>query len=357
MVESRSGNPEKSFTLGAIAELVGATLKGDPTTGISGIGALEDATPGELSFITSPRYSGLLSECRASALIAPPSLKDLPFPLLISHQPYLALAKAAQLFAVPPFLSSGIHDSVVMGDNVELAQGVSVGALCQIGSNCRIGKGSKLYGGVYLGGEVELGEGCVLYPGVTVMDRCRIGNRVIIHSGTVIGSDGFGYAQDDKGHHIKIPQTGIVQVDDDVEIGSNCSIDRATFSRTWIKRGAKIDNLVQIGHNVVVGEHSILVAQVGISGSVRLGKHVILAGQVGVAGHLEIGDRVRIGAKSGVGHSIKAGEDMAGIPVLPQKEWLRNIKNLQRMSTFKDELRQLKARVEQIEKGSREKKV
>ena len=189
----------------------------------------------------------------------------------------------------------------------------------------------------------------MIYPGAAILDRCLIGDRVIIHSGTVIGSDGFGFAQDESGRHIKIPQMGIVQIDDDVEIGANCTIDRATFGRTWIQRGAKIDNLVQIGHNVVVGEHCILVSQVGISGSTRLGKHVMLAGQVGLAGHLEIGDRVRVGAKSGVAHSIKSDQDMIGIPAVTQKEFLRNYGNLRRLTQFREELRQLKKRILQIE--------
>ena len=187
-------------------------------------------------------------------------------------------------------------------------------------------------------------------PGVTVLDGCRIGNGVIIHSGTVIGSDGFGYAQDEQGHHFKIPQTGIVQVDDDVEIGANCTVDRATFGRTWIQRGAKIDNLVQIAHNVVVGEDSILIAQVGISGSTRIGRHVILAGQVGVAGHLEIGDRVRVGAKSGVPHSIKAGEDVIGIPAVSRKEWFKAITSARRLDRVRAELRELGKKVQELEK-------
>ena len=168
---------------------------------------------------------------------------------------------------------------------------------------------------------------CLIYPRATIVDRCIIGNRVIIHSGAVIGADGYGYAQDEQGRHVKIPQTGIVQIDDDVEIGSDATIDRATFGRTWIKRGAKIDNLVMIAHNVVVGEDSLLVAQVGISGSTRIGNHVALGGQVGVAGHLQIGDRVKIGAKAGIHHSIKPDQLIIGSPGLPKDEFVRNFIN------------------------------
>ncbi len=170
----------------------------------------------------------------------------------------------------------------------------------------------------------------------------------------MIGGDGFGYAQDKQGRHHKIPQVGVVQIDDDVEIGANCAVDRAAFGRTWIQRGTKIDNLVQIAHNVVVGEHSILIAQVGVSGSVRLGKHVVLAGQAGIAGHIEIGDGARVGAKSGVAHSIKPGEDMIGIPAAPQKEWLKNFMNIKRLSSFRDDFKKLEKRVRQLEEALNE---
>jgi UDP-3-O-[3-hydroxymyristoyl] glucosamine N-acyltransferase len=194
-----------------------------------------------------------------------------------------------------------------------------------------------------------VGEDCMIYPGVTILDSCRIGNRVIIHSGAVIGADGFGFAQDESGRHFKIPQMGTVQIDDDVEIGANCTIDRATFDRTWIQEGTKIDNLVMVAHNVVVGKHSLIISQTGISGSTRLGNHVILGGQVGLVGHIEIGDGARIGAKSGVNRSVKPWEDISGIPAVPHKEFLRNAANVRRIDSLKLELRELRARVHQLE--------
>ncbi|HBD06971.1 MAG TPA: UDP-3-O-(3-hydroxymyristoyl)glucosamine N-acyltransferase, partial [Syntrophobacteraceae bacterium] len=175
----------------------------------------------------------------------------------------------------------------------------------------------------YIGDKVSMGADCVIYPRAVILDRCQLGQRVIVHCGAVVGSDGFGFAQDEQGHHVKIPQMGTVQIDDDVEIGANCTIDRASLGKTWIGKGSKIDNQVQIGHNVTVGKHCILVAQVGISGSTELGNHVMLAGQTGVKGHIKIGDRVRVGAKSGVGHAVKPDEDMFGIPAMPIKEWMR----------------------------------
>jgi len=350
MPGSRAAKPPKSFSLGEIAGLVGAKLKGDPDIRIHGLGALEDARPDQLSFLIDARYEAALAGCRAAALIVSPSFEHIGLPLLISDKPYLCLARAAQLFVQPPALQAGIHSKACVEADADIGEDVGIGPLALIGSGTTIGRGTCIHGSVHLGRDVVVGEDCVVHPGVVILDGCRIGNRVIIHSGTVIGSDGFGFAQDEEGRHVKIPQAGIVQIDDDVEIGANCTIDRATFGRTWIKCGTKIDNLVQIAHNVTVGEHSILVAQVGISGSTRLGKHVVLAGQVGIAGHVEIGDRVRIAAKSGVAHSVEADQDIVGLPAVPHREWFRMYGNIQRLGRFKEELRRLKEKVQQLER-------
>lgn len=340
----------RSLPLGEIASHLGACLSGDAAIPIEGICPLEDARPSQLSFLTHARYVPLLAECRAAALIVPPSFKDLEFPLLICDRPYLALAKAAQLFAEPVRLPTGIHPTAQIDESVHLGSQVAIGQMAQIGSESSVGAGTSVFGGVYVGCNVQIGQNCLIYPGVTIKDGCVIGNRVVIHSGTVIGSDGFGYAQDEFGQHVKIPQIGIVQVDDDVEIGANCTVDRATFGRTWIQQGCKIDNLVQIGHNVIVGKYSILVSQVGISGSTQIGNHVVLAGQVGVVGHIRIGDGARVGAKSGVSSSVKAKEDVSGIPAVPHKEWLKNSAHIRRLSQYREELRQLKKKVERLER-------
>lgn len=342
---------EKIFTLSEIAQVLGASLKGDPEIRITGIGTLENAGPGQLSFMLHARYSRHLHQCKASAIIVPPSLQHIDHNLLVVAHPYLALAKAAQLFVELPHIDPGVHPRAHIEEGVELAGGVSIGPLAHVGGGCKIGARSRIYGGVYLGRGVVIGEDCLIYPNVTIMDRCLIGNRVIIQSGAVIGGDGFGFAQDERGRHVKIPQSGIVQIDDDVEIGANCTVDRAAFDRTWIRRGAKIDNLVMIAHNVVVGEDSVLVAQVGISGSTKIGRHVVMAGQVGVAGHLEIGDRVRVGAKSGIAHSVKPGQDVVGIPAVPQSEWVRNYANMKRFPKIREELEQLKKKVRQLEQA------
>jgi UDP-3-O-[3-hydroxymyristoyl] glucosamine N-acyltransferase len=340
----------KTFSLEELAKLTGAKLKGDPQVRISGVSSVEDAQPHHLTFVSDKRYLPLISESRAGALIVPPPLEYLDRPLLVSTQPYLAMARVTQLFWEPPYLPPGIHASAFVGEGVRLGGEASIGPLAHVGRHCRIGEGTRIYGGAYLGCDVVVGDHCLIHPGVIILDRCRIGNRVIINSGTVVGSDGFGFAQDEQGRHVKIPQTGIVQIDDDVEIGANCAIDRAAFGRTWIQHGAKIDNLVQIAHSVVIGEYSILIAQVGVSGSTRVGKRVILAGQVGVVGHIEIGDGVRVGAQSGVGGSVKPGEDVSGSPVMPHKEWLKMTVNVRRLPQMKEDLRQLKKKVQELEK-------
>jgi UDP-3-O-[3-hydroxymyristoyl] glucosamine N-acyltransferase len=204
---------------------------------------------------------------------------------------------------------------------------------------------------VYVGSEVYIGHDTILYPNVTILDRCIIGDRVTIHSGTVVGSDGFGFAQDGSSY-FKIPQVGIVQIDDDVEIGANCTIDRATMGKTWIQRGVKIDNLVQIAHNVVVGEDGIIIAQVGISGSTKVGKNVILAGQVGVTGHLEIGDNVRVGAQSGIAKSVPPGQSVSGSPAISHRDWLKNCQILSRLPELRKKIISLEKRLAAIEQAT-----
>ncbi len=340
----------KTYTLGELADYAKASLKGgDPEAPVRGVMPLEAAERDHVSFLTSNRYVGQVIECRAAAVIVAPQFRDLDRALLVCEQPYLAMARIAQLFTAPPDLESGIHPTAVVEEGVDAAADISVGPLAHIGAGCKIGRRTRIYGGAYLGCRVQVGDDCLIYPRAVILDDCRLGNNVIVHSGAVIGSDGFGFAPDERGRHVKIPQVGIVRIDDDVEIGANCAIDRATFGETRIRRGAKIDNLVQLGHNVVVGEDSILVAQVGIAGSSRLGRNVVLAGQVGVSGHIEIGDRVRVGAKSGISNSVKAGEDVSGYPAVPHKEWLQTCAGLRRLNHFRENLRKLRKRLQDLE--------
>ncbi|MBC7359139.1 MAG: UDP-3-O-(3-hydroxymyristoyl)glucosamine N-acyltransferase [Desulfacinum sp.] len=341
---------KKEYTLQQMAELLGVERQGPPDLVIRGVGPLQAAGPDQLSFLANPKYKSQLESSRAGAVIVHPSVPGVDRPRLLSSNPYWTMAKAAQLFHEPPDLPVGIHPTAVVAADARIAPDAALGPLVHVGPGSSVGSGTRIYGHVHIAGNVTVGEECLIHPNVTILDGCRIGDRVIIHSGTVIGSDGFGFAQDDQGRSTKIPQTGIVVIEDDVEIGANCAVDRATFGVTRIGRGTKIDNLVQIAHNVDIGEHSIIVAQVGISGSVTLGRHVVLGGQVGIAGHLTVGDGVRIGAKSAIAHSVPPGQDLLGIPAIPHKEWFRNYANWKRLPRLRDELARLRERVDALEK-------
>jgi UDP-3-O-[3-hydroxymyristoyl] glucosamine N-acyltransferase len=254
------------------------------------------------------------------------------------------------LFSPRPGGIAEVDAAAHISASATLGEGVSVGAFAYIGEDSRIGRATSVGPSAYVGRNVTIGEGCLIYPRAVILDGCILGNRVIIHSGVVIGADGYGYAEDEEGKHIKIPQTGIVEIEDDVEIGANSTVDRATFGRTWIKRGVKIDNLVMVAHNVVVGEDSLLVGQAGISGSTKLGKKVVLAGQVGIAGHVEIGDGVKVAAKAGIHSSVKANQVMMGsYPGVPYEEWFNTYRDIRRLPRLKEALKRLDAKVSRIE--------
>jgi UDP-3-O-[3-hydroxymyristoyl] glucosamine N-acyltransferase len=337
-------------TLGELARLVGGELQGDSELRVSGVAGLEEAQINQISFVVGPKYMRKAHESKAGALIVPPKLRDINKPVIISDNPYLAFAKILTLFAPKPSPPLGVSSKAHIGAEVKLGDSVSIQPNVYLGDSAVLGDRVNLHGGVYVGSEVRIGHDSVIYPNVTILDRCIIGNRVTIHSGTVVGSDGFGFAQDGSSY-FKIPQLGIVQIDDDVEIGANCTIDRATMGKTWIQRGAKIDNLVQIAHNVVVGEDGIIIAQVGISGSTKVGKNVILAGQVGVTGHLEIGDNVRVGAQSGIAKSIPPGQTVSGSPAMSHRVWLKNCQILSRLPELRKKIMSLEKRLAAIEQA------
>jgi len=324
------------ITLAEIAALTGGRLEnGDPELAISGAGAVTEATGEQITFLGNSRYLPALKQSRAAAAFVPLDFAEPVAPAIIKvANPSLAFDKILEKFAPPPVTyAPGIHSTAVIGPDVTFGEGVSVQPYAVIERGSAIGAGSVIGAHVFIGPESVLGAQCHIHPHVTIRERTRIGARVIIHSGTVIGSDGFGY-EFAGGRHVKIPQTGCVQIDDDVEIGANVAIDRARFGRTWIQEGAKIDNLVQIAHNVVIGRHSIIVSQTGISGSSKLGQYVTLAGQVGLVGHIEIGDRAIVGAKSGVSKNIPAGETWFGYPatqIRESKERLAHIARLEKL--------------------------
>ncbi|HIJ79306.1 MAG: UDP-3-O-(3-hydroxymyristoyl)glucosamine N-acyltransferase [Desulfobulbaceae bacterium] len=334
--------------LSDLALLVKGQLLGDGDTMITGVADLDAAGCGDITFVADEKRAGNLQGLQASAVIAPLGVEDIMLPAILVADPYLAVAKIHSFFLHKSFKATGIHDRAVIGADCLLSSEVCIGPMVVVGDRVRIGERVTMYPGVVVGDDAEIGDDVVLHANVNVGARCLIGNRVIVHGGTVIGGDGFGYAVDEKGHHLKRPQVGIVQIDDDVEIGANACVDRATFGKTWIKQGVKIDNLVQIAHNVVVGEHSIIVAQVGIAGSATTGHHVVLGGQAAVNGHIHLGDGVMVAAKSGVHNNVEPGTVLAGIPAIAHKKWLRASAVYGKLPDLVKELRGLKKAVAEV---------
>ncbi|MFQ5579764.1 MAG: UDP-3-O-(3-hydroxymyristoyl)glucosamine N-acyltransferase [Nitrospiria bacterium] len=337
------------MSLSEIARMLDGRVIGDPHLRITGVSAIEEAKPGDITFISNPKYRSRAVSTRASALIIPKEIKGLPASLLLVENPYYAFAQLLATFHPTPPHTGGIDSKVSIGKDVILGEEVSLGPFVTLEDGVKVGRGVRMGPGVYVGAGSEVGDDSLIYPNVTLREGVKIGKRVIIHCGTVVGSDGFGFVPH-QGRHFKIPQVGGVIVEDDVELGANVTVDRATMGNTVIGRGTKVDNLVQIGHNVVIGENTILVSQVGISGSVEIGRHVTLAGQVGVVGHLKVGDRVVVGAKSGITKDIPPGKTVSGFPPVPHKAWLKSQAVFRKLPELKDQLRALEEKIIQIEK-------
>jgi UDP-3-O-[3-hydroxymyristoyl] glucosamine N-acyltransferase len=308
---------------------------------------LDRARPDQISFLTDARYHDAARASRAGAFLAPTDAVGLPGPTLRCAAPQQALIDLIRLFHPTVPTPPGVDRTAVVAPDARIDPGASVGPLCVVESRAVVGPGVRLHALVHVGPGVEIGEGTVIYPHVSLRDGVRIGRRVIVHAGAVLGADGFGYAFDGSAHR-KIPQVGGVLIEDDVEIGANTTIDRATFGDTIIRRGTKIDNLVQIGHNVEVGEHSLLVAQVGISGSSKIGKGVVLAGQVGVADHVTVGDGVIAGAQAGIPSSLEPGEKVLGTPARPLLQAKRIMVAESRLPDLLRQVRELEKRLDQL---------
>lgn len=331
-----------------LAEWVDGTVIGDGEVEISGVSAIEEAQTGEITFIANPKYLSKLNETRASAVIVSKEVTQGEKPLLSVAHPYLAFAKILTFFSQKPYQPKGIDSNAWISPTASLGKDLTLYPFVYIGDHCSIGDRVTLYPGVCIGEDSSVGEDSILYPNVSVYPRTTIGKRVILHSGVVVGSDGFGYVKEGK-KNLKIPQIGGVEIEDDVEIGSNTTIDRATLGKTTIRRGVKIDNLVQVAHNVMVGEDSIIIAQVGISGSTKIGSNVTLAGQVGVVGHIEIGDNVIVGAQSGVSHNLPANQVFTGSPAIPHREFLRTVTLFPKLPEMRRTLIAIEKRLKKIE--------
>jgi len=336
-------------TLKELAAFVGGELVGDGHIVISGVSGIREASRGDITFLANPKYLPLLKKTRASAVVTGRDVVDASIPVIRTDNPSMAFVKIVSFISPDHTVHpKGIHQTAVIGKNVSLGKNVAIGPYAVIEDNVKIGEETVIYSGCFIGHDTEIGNYSLIYPNVSLRERISIGNNVIIHSGSVIGSDGFGYVNVEGRHH-KVPQVGTVVIEDDVEIGANAAIDRARFDKTIIGRGTKIDNLVHIAHNVVIGENSIIVAQVGISGSTVIGKGVTLAGQVGVVGHVEIGDNAVVMAQSGVSKSVPAGSYVWGYPAKPQETAKRVNACVQNLPRLYNTVTELKKKIEELE--------
>ncbi len=334
-----------------LAAALGCELVGDPDLEISGVATLEDAGPAHLTFLANPKYGPKVKQTAAGAILISEPVRDSAITSLVSSNPYLDFARALEMFYQPPRPKPGIHPAAAIAASACIGENASVGAYAVVGEHVKIGKNAVLHPHVVVYEGAEIGDDFYAHSHVTVREFCRIGNRVTLGNGVVVGGDGFGFARRPDGSHCKIPQSGTTVIEDDVEIQSLCSIDRATIGESRVKRGAIIDSLVQVGHACVVGENNILCAQVGLAGSTVLGKNVVLTGQVGVAGHLTIHDNVTVYAQSGIGGDVKEGSVVAGSPAFDARDWLRAVTAYPKLPDLLRTVRDLNRKVAQLEKS------
>jgi UDP-3-O-[3-hydroxymyristoyl] glucosamine N-acyltransferase len=305
-----------------LADRIGGRISGDPDVEITGVSGIDEAKEGDITFLLDKKSLKEIPALNASALIVKKEVKECTLNMLVSDNPQFTFARALEVFYSKPYSPSGVSAKAYIGTHVTMEDDVSIHPHACINSNAVLGSRVTVSSGVFIGEGVSIGDDSFIYPNVTIRENVTIGKKVIVHSGTVIGSDGYGYVPE-KGKHCKIPQIGGVIIEDEVEIGANACIDRGTVGNTIIGWGTKIDNLVQIGHNVKIGKSCIIVSQVGISGSVEIGDGVILAGQVGIRDHIKVGNKAIVGAQSGIGSDIPEGQVYSGSPAIPHKTWLR----------------------------------
>ena len=335
----------ESICLKDLAAWLGREIEGDATVALCGVASLEEAGEGDLAFVRSERFAEAARSSRASAFILPPGLDADGRPAIRSPDPGLDFAKSAERLNPRLALDPGIHPSATVDDGAIVAPTASVGARVVIGAGCRVGERTQVHANTVLYPGAEIGEDCRIYAGVVLREGSRLGDRVVLHSGVVIGADGFGYVRDDDGHYSAVPQVGQAVLEDDVEVGANSTIDRGTLSETRVRRGAKIDNLVHVGHNCDIGENVVIAAQTGLSGSTVVGREAILMGQVGSAGHLEVGERAFVGAKTGLHRDVKAGSRVFGYPQREEWVWQRTSAALSRLPGLIKRVRDLERKL------------
>jgi UDP-3-O-[3-hydroxymyristoyl] glucosamine N-acyltransferase len=338
--------------LAQIARHLDARMTGDPDLEITGISTIETAQPGHLTFLSNRRYAKYLETTLASAVILSDP-NELPAHLagIVSDNPYLSFARALELFHRPVEFPRGIHPLAVVAESASLGLDVSVGPFSVVGENVILGDRVTILSHSTIYPETSIGADSFVHSHCVVRERCTLGRRVILQNGVIVGSDGFGYARDSENRWHKIPQTGGVIIEDDVEIGAGSVIDRATLGASIVRRGAKIDNLVQVGHSSQVGEDTLLCAQVGLAGSTEVGKNVILSGQVGAAGHLRIGDGVIATAQSGIPNSVPDGQVISGYPAIENRAWLRSSAVFAQLPSLQKEMRRMQKRLTQLEQS------
>jgi UDP-3-O-[3-hydroxymyristoyl] glucosamine N-acyltransferase len=339
---------QQKKTLKELADYLGGTVRGDETCRVSGLAPLETAGADSITFLANPKYASKVAETGAGAVLMAPGGESHGRNVIEVTNPYLAFAKLLTLFYVQPHPPRGVMPEACIGTGVSLGEDITIYPGAIVGDNVTLGDGCVIHPGAVIYAGVAIGDNTTIHANAVVRERCRIGKRCVIQPGAVIGSDGFGYAPDGSSYY-PIPQIGIVVLEDDVEIGANTCIDRAALEVTLIRRGTKLDNLVQIAHNCQIGEDCMIVSQVGISGSAKIGNHVTLAGQVGVAGHLTIGDNVIVGAQSGVPASLPENAGYSGSPVLPHKEWLKSMAVVAHLPGLKKSVSALEKRIAGLE--------
>lgn len=338
------------FSAQQIAELLGGTVEGNPSAAVSTFAKIEEGEPGAISFLANPKYAHYLYDTESSIVLVGRDFvleRPVKATLIRVANAYEAIARLLTIYESMTQKRSGIHPLAFISETANVADDVYVGAFAYVGDGATVGKGTQIYPHAVVEERATIGEDCILYPNVSIYHDCKVGNRCILHSGVVIGADGFGFAPSADGYE-KIPQIGIVTIEDDVEIGANACVDRSTMGSTYIRRGVKLDNLVQIGHNCDINRHTVMSAQTGVAGSTKVGEWCMFGGQTGIAGHIQVADRTSLGAQSGLISNKKAGVQLMGSPAIDAKQWMKMQAIMKRLPAMYDELQNLRKEVDEL---------